>query len=160
MADFKIAVQKTLLHEGGYTNNPADPGGATNMGIEQKEWPNGDIKDITQSQAIAFYAERYWKNFYSQIEDQSIADKLFDLGVLFGVGTAISILQLTLQKNGDTIAVDGSFGPNTLAAVNMTDPVSLLKYYKGNLATHAINIVIARPSLQIFLKGWLNRINS
>ena len=160
MADFKISVTKTLLHEGGYTNNPADPGGATNMGIEQKEWPDGDIKNITQDQAIEFYSERYWKNLYSQIENQAIADKLFDLGVLFGVGTAVSILQLTLKGEGDTIAVDGNFGPETLAAINAADPVSLLKFYQGNLVTHAFNVVTAKPQTQVFLKGWCARINS
>ncbi len=159
MADFKIAVQKTLLHEGGYSNNPNDPGGATNMGIEQSEWA-GDIKSITQDQAIAFYAERYWKNLYSQIEDQSVAEKLFDLGVLFGVGTAVSILQLTLKSEGDTIAVDGSFGPNTLAATNAAEPISLLRAYQGNMVTHAFNVVTAKPQTQVFLKGWCNRINS
>jgi lysozyme family protein len=154
-SDFKIAVAKTLVNEGGYVNDPADPGGATNMGIEQREWPDGDIKDITQEQAMALYAERYWKDLYSQIESQDVADKLFDMGVLFGVGTAVRILQLSVE-----ITVDGAFGPNTLAAVNQADAVSLLQTYKANLVTHAFNLATTNPALRKFVAGWGRRVNS
>src|SRR5271157_1591973 len=108
MADFETAVLLTLRNEGGYTDNPADPGGATNMGIEQREMPNIDIKTLTVDQATAFYQETYWKPLYSQIENQSVANKLFDLGVLFGVGTAVIILQSVLG-----LKMDGIFGPMT-----------------------------------------------
>ena len=88
MADPLISIHKTLVHEGGYVDNPADSGGPTNMGITQADVPTIPIKDLTVDQAIEIYKERYWKQYYSQIFDQFIADKLFDSGVLFGVGTA------------------------------------------------------------------------
>jgi lysozyme family protein len=155
MSDFRLAIQKTLIHEGGYVNNPNDAGGETNFGISKREYPNLDIKNLTQDQAIEIYREGYWKPFYSQINSQLIADKLFDLGVLFGVGTAVGILQLSAN-----ITVDHKFGPNTLAAVNQSDEASLLAAYKTNMVTHAFNIVAAKPQNRVFLKGWANRINS
>src|ERR1700686_393552 len=96
MADFNQAVAKTLVHEGGYVDNPNDPGGATKYGITQADMPGINIADITTEQAVAYYAEHYWKTLYSQITDQSLAEKLFDMGVLFGVGTAVKLLQIAL----------------------------------------------------------------
>ena len=155
MSDFKTAILLTLVHEGGYVNNPDDPGGETNMGISKRQFPDLDIKNLTQDQAVEIYREGYWKELYSQIESQIIANKLFDLGVLFGVGTAVGILQLTLG-----ITVDRSFGPNTLQAINDADEISLLASYKANLMTHVFNIAAANPAERQFLKGWGNRINS
>lgn len=155
MADFKIAIQKTLIHEGGYVNNPKDPGGETNMGISKRDHPNEDIKNMTVERATEIYREQYWKDLWSQIDSQAVCDKLFDLGVLMGVHTAVRILQLTLDTTQD-----GIFGVNTLAAVNQADETSLLKNYKANLVTHTFNLATANPSLRVFLKGWATRINS
>ncbi len=155
MADFKLAVSKTLQHEGGYVNNLNDSGGPTKYGITQADMPGVDIASITPEQAEAYYAEHYWKPFYSQIVSQLVGEKLFDMGILFGVGTAVGILQLSLG-----ITVDHSFGPITLAHANESDETSLLKTYKANLVTHTFNIATANSKNRIFLKGWANRINS
>lgn len=155
MADFKIAVLLTLKHEGGYVDDPLDPGGRTNMGITQKDLPDIDIRTLTVAQAVAYYSANYWKALYSQINDQSIANKLFDLGVLFGVRTAVKYLQIAVNTG-----VDGSFGPTTLDAVNQADSVSLLQDYKTALIQRAESLVVTNPKLQKFLKGWTSRINS
>ena len=155
MADFKTAIEKTLVHEGGYVNNPVDPGGETNMGITKRDHPNEDIKNMTVERATEIYREGYWKDLWSQIESQAVCDKLFDCGVLFGVHTAVRILQLTAG-----ITQDGIFGVNTLAAVNQTEETSLLANYKTNLVTHTFNIATANPNLRVFLRGWAARINS
>ena len=154
MADFNQAVQLTLVHEGGYVNLPSDPGGATNMGIEQRDMPNVIIQDLTVAQATEYYFENYWKQFYSQIQSQPVANKLFDLGILFGVGTAVKFLQLTLG-----ITADGSFGPATLNAVNTAD-AGFLDRYKAAMWQHAQAIVTATPSSLMFLTGWQRRIMS
>jgi lysozyme family protein len=155
MADFKTSILKTLISEGGYTNNKDDAGGETNMGISKRQYPNLDIKNLTQDQAIEIYREGYWKNYYSQIADQHIADKLFDTGVLFGVGTVVKILQAALMTT-----VDGVFGGGTLAAVNAVEPVSLLAAFKTALVSHALAIVQANPKDRQFFAGWVRRINS
>lgn len=153
--DTNLAIQKTLVHEGGYTDNPADSGGATNMGIEQRDLPDIPIKDLTVEQAVAYYQEHYIKPLYAQIEDQLVGEKLFDLGVLFGVGTAVKIFQVTLGVTDDDV-----FGPGTLQATNSADPTSLLTAYKIAMVTHAINIANANPNDREFLVGWIKRINS
>ena len=167
MADFKIAVLLTLEHEGGFQKDPNDHANwssgvigqgtlvGTKYGITALDMPGADIENLTSDQAVEYYVEHYWKSLYSQINSQLVANKLFDLGVLFGVGTAVGILQLTVG-----VTVDHNFGPLTLQAVNETDEVSLLKNYKANMMTHAFNIAAANPAERGNLRGWGNRINS
>jgi lysozyme family protein len=170
MANFRTAVLLTLQHEGGFQNDRNDhanwSGGrigvgeliGTKYGITALDLPGVVIKDITEDQAVAYYQEHYWKDLYSQIESQLVADKLFDLGVLFGVPTAIKVLQLTLAEL--SVKVDGDFGPATLAALNQAGETSVLTMYKANFMTHAFNIATAKPEERRYLNGWARRINS
>lgn len=158
MADFRTAVLATLVHEGGYVDNPADRGGPTNYGITQADMPGQDMRTLTEDQAILYYLEHYWKSGYSQIESQAVASKLFDMGVLFGVGTAVRILQLSLAQFG--VVSDGVFGPQTLAAVNQADPISLLSIMQESFVTHIFNIAKTDTAQRQFLKGWATRINA
>jgi lysozyme family protein len=155
MADFFTAVSLTLAHEGGYTNNPADPGKATNMGITQDDLPAGvDVRYLTRAQAQQIYQQKYWNPLYAAIESQAVANKLFDLGVLFGIGTAIKIWQQTLG-----LAADGIFGPLTLQLTNNRGETVLAAYLQ-NMISHARAVVAADPKTAVFLQGWINRINS
>jgi lysozyme family protein len=155
MSDFKIAVELTLQHEGGWVNNPADPGGETNMGITQRDMPGQNMKELTVEQAIQYYQDNYWKPLYSQIKVQLHANKLFDMGVLFGVKEAALILQQALN-----ITQDGAFGPVSLETLNTADPISVLQSYKTHLVNHAIGIVAKKLTERPFFAGWVRRINS
>jgi lysozyme family protein len=154
MADPNIAIAATLIHEGGYVNNPSDPGHATNMGITQADLPGQDMKTLTVAQATQYYLQNYWKSLYSQILEQAVASKLFDMGVLFGVGTAVKILQGVLG-----FVSDGIFGPISLAALNEHGD-AVLPEYKEALLGHAADVVSRNPTLNEFLVGWNHRINS
>jgi lysozyme family protein len=155
MADFRIAVKLTLTHEGGYVNNPNDSGGPTKYGVTQKDLPGVDIESLTEDQAISYYAEHYWKALYSEIADQNVADKVFDMGVLFGIGEAVKLLQLALHVDND-----GDFGAETLAAVNNANPDQLLGIYKTLLTSYTLRIALNNPQDRIFVTGWGRRINS
>ena len=152
MSDINLSIEKTLLHEGGYVDNKNDSGGKTKFGITEHDLPGVDIEHLTQDQAIEYYKAHYVKEGYAQIQDQAKLDKIFDLGVLFGVGTAIKLLQRVLN-----LQEDGVFGPGTLAATNATD---LLQAYKTAFVERIGQIVQAHPQDKVFYTGWLNRINS
>jgi lysozyme family protein len=158
MADFQIAVQKTLTHEGGYVNNPNDSGGPTKYGITRADMPGVNIQNITPEMAAAYYQEHYWKPLYSSITNQLLAEKLFDMGVLFGVGTAVKMLQISMSDE-ISLVTDGQFGPNTLAAVNQSEH-DLLPSYRTTLISHCLNIVQNDPKNGVFVHGWIARINS
>jgi lysozyme family protein len=115
-----------------------------------------DISGITPDQAVEYYGEHYWKPLYSQINDQLVGEKLFDMGVLFGVKTAVKLLQITIQ-NDIAIVSDGIFGQGTLDAVNQEQ--DLLPRYRQTLLQHVVSIVNANPGDGVFVNGWINRIN-
>jgi lysozyme family protein len=154
-SSFEIAIALTLTHEGGFTDNSADPGHATKYGITQADMPGADIATITPQQATLYYLENYWKGLYSSIASQPVANKLFDCGVLFGVGTAVKVLQGVLG-----IVQDGIFGPASLAALNAADGATVVGSYEAAMLAHANAVVTANPTLSVFLAGWHNRIVS
>lgn len=152
MANFNIAIGLTLQHEGGYVNDPNDSGGETNFGITQADMPGVSIKDLTVEQATAYYLEHYWKALYSQIESQTLANKIFDMGVLAGVGTAVKMLQIVLG-----LAADGSFGPLTLLHLNQVGD-AILPAYMARMELHYKEVVVTNPKDAEFLKGWERRV--
>jgi lysozyme family protein len=161
------ALAFTLGNEGGYVNHPADPGGATNFGIIQRNldrWNGahpdlgfpGDVKDLTRNQAEEIYRADYWR--WDAISDPAIAIKLFDIGVNCGTGTSIKLLQKAVNKLVQPpIAVDGQLGPGTLSAANAQPPDALLQALCQAQVEYYQAIVERNPSQSVFLKGWLNR---
>jgi lysozyme family protein len=173
MSDFQSALQKTLTHEGGYQNDPNDSGNwynginyGTKYGITAADMFHyfpaliatdvNAVRNLTIEQAGTIYAAGYWKDLYSQIVDQSLAEKLFDMGVLMGVVTAVKLLQISMQKE-ISIVTDGDFGPETLADVNAEGN---LADYKSVLLNHAVSIIQNNPKDSGFIRGWIDRINS
>ena len=170
MSDARTAILITLdpAHEGGYQANPKDRANwtsgivgvgtlvGTNGGITALDMPGADIKHLTQDQTIAFYLDRYWKPFYSQITSQLVSNKLFDMGVLFGVGTAVKCIQTALGLS----ARDGIFGVITLEAVNRTDSSLLLADFREQLKARATEVAANNPNDRADLPDWLRRIDS
>jgi lysozyme family protein len=150
VANFDLAVAVIFQHEGGYSNNPADPGGETNYGISKRIYPTLDIKNLTQVEAQAILLRDYWK--FSNVLNQDVANKLLDMSVNLGQGTAIKIAQHALNQ-----PADGLWGPSTEHAVNNTPPATLLNELRARAAARHSLICIAEPKQATFLLGWLRR---
>jgi lysozyme family protein len=170
MANFDPAFQFIILkHEGGFQKMPNDKGNwtggkigvgelkGTKYGISASQFPDLDIENLTVAAAEDIYAGHYW--FYDGVDSQTLANKLADLGVLFGPSTVISILQTTLHLIDPTQPVTGTFGPITLAHVNQAVEVSLIRDFTANMATHAFNVGTEHPEDRVFIKAWVDRIN-
>jgi len=158
MAEYIPAIQYVLVNEGGYVNNPNDPGGATNFGILQREMPGVDIRSITQQQAIAWYLPNYWnKAPFAQINSQQVATKLFDMHVNLGLTPAVVIAQHALGFAEPD--VDGAMGPMTLQAINAADPAGFLSAVISLLVTHYKALEGRNPKLMVFDRGWMARAN-
>jgi len=158
MAEYTPAIQYVLVNEGGYTNNPNDPGGATNFGILQREMPGVDIRTITQQQAIDWYLPNYWnKAPYAQITSQPVATKLFDMHVNLGLVPAVVIAQHALGLPEPE--VDGVMGPMTVSGINAANPAQLLTAVVGLLVTHYKALEGRNPKLMVFDRGWMARAN-
>lgn len=175
MVTFDKCIPVILEHEGGskFTNNPNDPGGATKYGISLLFLKNlslseadidsdgdidkDDIKLLSESKAEDLYFKHFWQTMnLEDIKNDLLCLHLFDHGVNAGTKTAIKLLQ-----NLVGVRDDGNIGSMTLAAINI--------YSKDNnivsdyaLARHKYydRIIQKNPKLEIFRKGWYNRINT
>ena len=168
MADARTAILITCddAHEGGFQNMHNDranwTGGqvgsgtlvGTKYGITCLDLPGVNIQNLTLDQAVAYYTSTYWKPHYNEIANQLIANKLFDLGVLFGIGTAVKALQSVLK-----LVQDGAFGPTTVAEVNNSEDTSLLLAFRTAMVQHALSVGAANPAERPFVADWIRRIN-
>lgn len=156
---FLSAVEVVLAHEGGYTNDPADPGGETKYGISKRSYPNLDIKKLTRDQAVQIYHQDWWTKYgYDQIQDQAVATKVFDLSVNMGPAQGHRILQRAVNfVDGAGLKVDGVIGPKTLAATNAADPEKVLQMMRYKAAEYYHALARKRVESRAFLLGWLNR---
>jgi len=163
MADFGPAVTLTLQHEGGFYHNPVT-GEIVNHGITLKfvqssgYKPDADeafIQNLTTAEASAIYQTYFWNaNHIGSINDQNLANKVFDLTVNMGPA-ALKLLQSAVN-----CAADGVLGPISIAQINARDPVELLAEYKQLAAQRYAEIAQGNPELAGDLTGWLSRLNS
>ncbi len=155
MAKFDLSIPTILKHEGGYVNDPDDPGGETNFGISKRQYPKLDIANLTLEQAKVLYQQDYWK--YDDIISQPVATKVFDMAVNMGHGRAHRILQEALQNVGEPVRIDGILGPQTIKAANGSEYEELLKEICILMAVRYTQIALARPTSRKFLHNWMRR---
>lgn len=155
MAQFERAIPLLLEHEGGYVNDPADPGGETKFGISRRSYPDLDIAALTREQAEDIYRRDFWR--YDDFIEQGVATKVFDMAVNMGAAKAHTLLQVALNGLGDRVAVDGRLGPQTRAAVNRSDGRRLLQELRATQAVFYARLVLRKPRLEKFLRGWMRR---
>ena len=155
---FQQAVEVVLKHEGGYVNDPTDPGGETNFGISRRSYPDLDIRNLTREQAIEIYRQDFWERWgYDRIRDLAVATKVFDMAVNMGPKRAHTLLQQALGLIGSPVVVDGILGPQTLKATNEADPSRLLEALRLLSARYYWELVRLDGRRKKFLQGWLAR---
>src|SRR5436190_14767157 len=161
MADsFDICLAFTLREEGGYVDDPADPGGATNMGITlatYRQW-SGDpgagaaqVADLTERAARAIYHSLYWNPLRADALPAGVDLSVFDMGVNAGIWGSARLLQRALGFTGEE--VDGCVGPETLGAAAKSDPRTLV----NDLAERQAAYYRSLSDFPTFGTGWLNR---
>ncbi len=159
------AIQRTLGHEGGFTDDPNDYGNwtggkigvgecrGTKYGISASAYPTLDIKNLTIEQATTIYLNDYWQKMgLSQLNSLQVAWMIFDIGVNFTQSTGIKVLQHIL----DTVE-DGNLGPKTAALANAQNELQLLIAIGKERAMRHCNKVIQSPETIKWLKGWIAR---
>lgn len=156
-ANFARALAATLRFEGGYSNHPSDPGGATNMGITARvlaEWRGAavnaaDVRAISKSEATAIYRRHYWEMVACDSLPAGLDLAVFDFAVNSGVARATRALQSVLG-----VTVDGIIGRSTIDAAHARDVrqtiLSLCAARRGFLRRLAI--------FTTFGRGWLRRV--
>lgn len=117
---FELCVSRVLGNEGGYVNDPNDPGGETNWGISKRAYPNLDIKSLTRNDAIAIYRRDFWDRISADKLPALLQFQALDFAVNCGIETAVRKVQAAAG-----VADDGHFGPVSFAAITAMHPVVL-----------------------------------
>jgi len=152
-AKFKDAINKTLISEGGYVNDPQDRGGETNFGISKRAYPDVDIKNLTVAGAKEIYKRDYWDRVRAdEINSQEIANGLFDTAVNMGVRTASKLLQACVDAHPD-----GIIGNVSIQKINSMDTETLLLRFKISKIARYTYLAKKRPANRKYLLGWINR---
>ena len=155
LVNFDDIIVKVLHHEGGYVNDPKDPGGETNFGIAKRSHPDVDIKNLTEDKAKTIYKEHYWdKNKVEELPDE-LRHIYFDMCVNQGKSRAVKILQRAANAKGADLKVDGGLGPITLRAI-LKSNVELQRVRAYRVKYYA-DLVTRKPDLEKFYYGWYKR---
>jgi len=155
MSKFDEIIEVVLEHEGGYVNDPKDPGGETNFGIAKRSHPDVDIKNLTKEGAKEIYKEVYWDKNKVESLPEELWHIYFDMCVNQGKSRAVKIIQRAVNGKGGSLTVDGGMGPMTIAAIGKSrvelDRVRAyrVKYYS--------DLVTKKPDLERFYFGWFKR---
>lgn len=143
------SLKHLLGNEGGFVDNPKDPGGATNFGITQRvakaHGYNGDMRNLPRSTAINIYKSDYWAPIKADQLSDALRFHVFDAAVNSGPGQAIKWLQ-----SAAGVTVDGAIGPKTLAAAANVSP--------ARYSAIRLRFMADLPTWSTFGKGWARRI--
>lgn len=155
--NFDQALDRLLIHEGGYSNHPSDPGGPTNYGItiiDYRKYINAeatadDVRRMSIEDAKAIYRARYWGALRCDELPLGVDYAVFDYGVNSGVSRAIKVLQRILGLEDD-----GKIGPETLRAVQRRAPDDLVK----DICDERLRFLKKLKTWPVFGKGWGRRV--
>lgn len=172
MAEFIKSFRKTIDAEGGYVNDPDDPGGETWKGISRKNWPDWSGWQIIDSlkklpdfpasleksaelreEVGTLYLSKFWNKLHGDyINSQEVADSIFDFGVNGGIETAIVMAQQIAGAKPD-----GVVGEKTLEAINRFNPDHFLAAFTVAKIARYLAICKKRPTSKKYFYGWVDR---
>lgn len=162
MTDDEI-IDKIIMREGGFVNNPNDHGYATKFGITQetlnvfrgKPVSPEDVEHLSVSEAREIYKQKYIKNAgFGAIKDDRLKAFVIDSAVNHGILTAVKLLQRALH-----VKDDGILGPETRKALDECSASRVHLQMIGQRAIYYGAILTKDPSQCVFAKGWMNRLN-
>lgn len=179
MPSVQTLAEQIVAREGGFVNDPADPGGATNHGVTlntlrrlgidvtgDSRITQADVQALTQAQAVEIYIEHYFNRTGIAQLPQVLQASVFDMYVNSGAN-AVKILQRLLTTMGYACDPDGQIGPQTLAAAKLAQqaaPSHLADAYGIARRNYYYALADARPASRKFATrrdggkgGWIAR---
>ncbi|MFW5655297.1 MAG: glycoside hydrolase family 108 protein [Roseicyclus sp.] len=156
---FKRVLPKILVHEGGFVNHPADPGGATNKGVTQRTYNayrrlQGDalrsVREIADEEVQAIYRAQYWDAVRADELPPGVGYAVFDAAVNSGPARAAQWLQRAVGAT-----VDGVVGVETLAATREASPTAVI----DSICDQRLRFMRRLKHYDTFAKGWERRVS-
>ena len=180
MTSVRQIAQEIVAREGGYVNDPDDPGGATNFGVTihtmrrlgldldgDGDVDTRDVRALTRDHAVDIFVAHYFER--PRIDDlpEPLHATVFDMSVNAGPSRAVRILQQLFVDMGFDIAVDGAIGPQTIrtafAAIDEAGSL-LVDAYGIARRDYYYRIADARPASRKYARrqnggkgGWITR---
>jgi len=168
-----------VAREGGYVNDPDDPGGATNYGVtihtmrrlgldltNDGRVSEADVRALTRKQAVDIFITHYFKRPRVADLPEVLQASVFDMYVNAGAN-AVKILQRLLVEMGHAIGVDGGIGPQTITAAQSAHaaaPNHLADAYGIARRNYYYSLADARPASRKYARrrdggkgGWIKR---
>lgn len=164
VANYKPSLSLTLAHEGGYSNHPKDPGGATMKGVTQRVYdayrrlkgrPVRSVRLIEAAELDEIYNRNYWRLVRGDELPAGLDYAMFDFAVNSGVSRAVKTLQTGLGFTGND--VDGIIGDRTLGRVFRSASVNE-ELLITSLCDARMAFLKRLGTFDTFGKGWTRRV--
>jgi len=179
MHSVRQIAKEIIGREGGYVNDPDDPGGATNFGVTIHTMRSlgldldrdgvitpQDVRRLTREQAIEIFEKHYFEKPLIGMLPDVLHATVFDMYVNAGAN-AVKILQRLLNDMGHALAVDGQLGPKTIGAAQeayMSAPDHIADAYGIARRNYYFRIADRRAASRKFARtraggkgGWIKR---
>ena len=155
--NWQKSLNLVLQSEGGYSDDPKDPGGRTNLGVTQSVWESWvgrasnekEMRNLSIEDVTPLYKRKYWDACSCDLLPNGLDYLVFDFAVNAGVGRSLKTLQSCVDAT-----MDGQIGKNTLGAVS-TFPVEVVIF---KFSDEKVRFYKSLPTFSEFGKGWLNRV--
>lgn len=154
---FQKCIDIILRNEGGYVNDPNDPGGETNFGISKRSFPDVDIKNLTQQMAEQIYFDNFWSKLgFENVTPDLLALQMFDMAVNAGSGVSIKIVQSIIG-----VTKDGILGPDTTKKIaTYYSPDRLVNLYMDARIDFYKGLAKSKPQFNAYLRSWTDRVRN
>ena len=179
MQTVREIAEEIVAREGGFVNDPDDPGGATNHGVTihtmrglgldltgDGRVSEEDVRALSRGQAVDIFIRHYYQRPRIAELPAEIQASVFDMYVNAGAN-AVKILQRLLREMGYAVAVDGAIGPQTIGAARdaaRPDPLALRDAYGVARRNYYFRLADQRPASRKYARtraggkgGWIRR---
>ena len=157
-SNFAHAFALTLKHEGGYVDHPADPGGATNLGVTigtLSDWlgrkaSKMEVRALTKASVAPIYKRNYWDKMRGDDLPMGVDYAVYDFGVNSGPRRGVMALQRAIG-----VADDGVIGPITLDRLAAKNPEDVVR----KICADRMSFLRKLNTWRTFGKGWTRRVD-
>jgi lysozyme family protein len=179
MPDVRQIAEEIVAREGGFVNDPDDPGGATNLGVTihtmrrlgidltgDGQVTEADVRRLTQPQAVDIFVRHYFQRPHLDALPEALQPSVFDMYVNAGAN-AVRVLQRLLTDMGYPCDPDGTLGPQTISAAQKAAeaaPNHIADAYAIARRNYYYGLADARPASRKYARrrdggkgGWILR---